>query len=187
MTVSPLAARALATLEDAELIAAAAEGDDRAFSILYRRHVRYIAGIVHRLIGDDAEVDDVIQQTFIEASNGLASLREPAAFRGWLAAVAVRRVQRRLLRRYRLQRLRRSLAAVVVPFYIFPPARAREDVSALFQILETIEPQSRIPWFLHHVEGEQLAAVARMCEVSLATVKRRIAGADAIVRRGLRE
>ena len=48
--------------DDAALVARAAAGDDRAFGLLYRRHARYVAGVVFRLLGDESELDDVVRQ-----------------------------------------------------------------------------------------------------------------------------
>jgi RNA polymerase sigma-70 factor (ECF subfamily) len=56
-------------------------------------------------------------------------------------------------------------------------------VSELERALAELPPRLRIPWILHHVEGETLPSVASLEGVSLATVKRRIARAEARVQR----
>ena len=43
----------------------------RDFEALYAKHARYIAGVVHRLMGDDGELDDIVQETFVDAIEGL--------------------------------------------------------------------------------------------------------------------
>ena len=53
----------------------------------------------------------------------------------------------------------------------------RQRVDALYEALGALPADLRIPWTLHHVEGETLPEVASMCEISLATAKRRIAEA----------
>ena len=72
---------------------------------IYRRYCRYVAGVIVRLDGRAAEVDDLVQEVFVEAAAGLGRLREPEAIKGWLATIAVRRVRRHL----RLRRLWRLL------------------------------------------------------------------------------
>ena len=79
-------------MEDAPLVAQALAGNDRAFSQLYRRHARYAAGIVYRLMGSDAELEDVIQEGFVDASRALASLPDVAA----LCEVSLATVKRRI-------------------------------------------------------------------------------------------
>ncbi|HEX7672271.1 MAG TPA: sigma factor-like helix-turn-helix DNA-binding protein, partial [Polyangiaceae bacterium] len=48
-------------------------------------------------------------------------------------------------------------------------------------------PEDRTAWILHYVQGESLSEAATLCEVSLATVKRRIARAEKLVVRSFHE
>ncbi len=189
-SMPPSAAPAAATgdrlvavpVDDATLVEQARRGDERAFGALYRRHARYCAGVVYRLTGNDAEVDDVLQEAFTDAALALDSLREPAGFRGWLVRIVVNRVHKRLNKRRRFRFLGRALELV------HPRASNPHDqrqVEELYEALEQIPPDLRVPWVLHHVEGETLPEVAKLCDVSLATVKRRIADAEARVNRRL--
>ena len=170
--------------EDATLVAQARGGDDRAFATLYRRHARYIAGVVYRILGNDAEVDDVLQEAFCDAIGGLRGLREPSEFRAWMVRIAVRRVQRRISRRRRWHWLL-GAAEQVTPTVSDP--RMRQRVHELYEVLHTVPPKFRIPWILHVIEGETLPDVSRLCDISLATAKRRIAEAEARVDRRLHE
>lgn len=143
---------------------------------LYDRHARYIAGVVHRILGGrDGEVDDIVQETFIDAIEGIARLEDPLAARAWLVSVAVRRTHRFLARRRR-----RALFAFwtdQVAARASDP-RDRQPVDELYDALERIPADVRIPWVLHRIEQLSLPETAAACEVSLATVKRRIADAE---------
>ena len=55
---------------------------------LFRRYAPYVATIGLRLLGRDDELDDLVQDVFIEAHRGLHSLRTPDAIKGWLARAA---------------------------------------------------------------------------------------------------
>ena len=160
--------------DDAALVADAVGGSERAFAALYRRHARYVAGVVYRLLGTDAELDDVVQETFCDAMNALASLKDPAGIRAWLARIAVRRVHKRLAKRRRW-RWFVGQAEHVTPTVSDPAMR--QEVDALYRALEELPPKLRIPWMLHALEGETLPDVAAACDISLATAKRRIAEA----------
>ena len=168
-------ALAAVPVDDATLIAQALEGSDRAFATLYKRHARYLAGVVHRVLGRDDELDDVLQEAFLDASRALGSLRDPDGLRPWLAQITVRRVHKRLARRRLLRRLSSALEWVA-PRVSDPAARA--EVHALYRALDRLDPKLRIPWVLHEIEGETLPDVATICQASLATVKRRIAQAE---------
>jgi RNA polymerase sigma-70 factor, ECF subfamily len=75
------------TRAPAEVVAAAREGDRAAFAELYRTHVRMVHGLLLARV-PRADVDDLVQEVFLTAMRRLGSLRDPAAFPGWLATIA---------------------------------------------------------------------------------------------------
>ncbi|HEY4395028.1 MAG TPA: RNA polymerase sigma factor [Polyangia bacterium] len=170
--------------DDAALVAQACAGNERAFEAIYRRHVRYVAGVTYRLLGQDADVDDVLQEAFLDASAALRGLRNPAELRAWLTRIAVRRVYRRLARKRRWRWLQAAVE-VVTPNASDPHARQR--VQDLYEALGALPVKLRVPWALHAVDGQTLPDVARLCDISLATAKRRIAEAQARLDRRLHE
>jgi RNA polymerase sigma-70 factor (ECF subfamily) len=150
---------------------------------LYAKHARYIAGVVHRILGrPDGEVDDIVQETFLDAFEGIGRLEDPAAARAWLVTVAVRRTRRFLARTRRRARFA-FWAKDYAPRASDP--RDRLPVDELYDALERIPEDVRIPWILHRVEHLSLPETAAACEVSLATVKRRIADAETRLERRL--
>ena len=167
-------------LDDASLVARVQRDEASAFSALYARHARYIAGVAYRLMGDDGDIDDVVQETFLDAADGIHALNDPAAVRSWLVTIAVRRVKRLLARRRR-SRFFFWQAAEMAPRTSDP--RDRAPVDELYDALDKLPVGLRVPWVLARVEQVTLPEVARMCDVSLATVKRRIADADARIER----
>lgn len=72
---------------DADLVRAAQAGDVASFEQLYAKYVPIVHAI---LLGrlPPADADDVAQNVFINAYTKLQSLREPAAFAGWIARSA---------------------------------------------------------------------------------------------------
>lgn len=168
-------ARAIPAPDDDELIARVKEGNEAAFSALYKRHARAIAGVVYRLLGSDDCLDDIVQETFVIGLRQLDSLREAGALRRWLTTIAVRRVKRHLASRYRRRELDQELGATL-PRVTEP--EAREEIHALYRALHKLPDKLRLPWVLHHIEGETLPDVAQMCECSLTSAKRHIAAAN---------
>ena len=72
---------------------AAANDTDQApaldFRTLFERYSQYVATIAFRLLGRNDEVDDVVQDVFLQVHRRLSTIR-PDAVRGWLAVVTVR-------------------------------------------------------------------------------------------------
>jgi RNA polymerase sigma-70 factor (ECF subfamily) len=65
----------------------ARDGHEAAFGDLYQRYARVVHGLLLARI-PLAEVDDLVQDVFVSAWTRLDSLRDPAAFGGWLAMIA---------------------------------------------------------------------------------------------------
>jgi RNA polymerase sigma-70 factor (ECF subfamily) len=160
------------------------ERDDRGPALrlddVYRRYCRYVGAVVLRLGGRRIEVDDLIQDVFVEAARGIQGLREPEAVKGWLATIAVRVVRRRL----RWRRLRRFLgldggggqhsdgvAAGASPV-------DKLLLRSVYRALDDVPVADRLAFGLHVLEGETIEQVARLCRCSLATAKRRVARAQ---------
>ncbi len=78
---------AQAGLDDTAMVRAAQAGDERAFEALYQRYARVVHCILLSRL-PACEVEDLVQEVFLTALNKLRSLREPAAFPGWLASIA---------------------------------------------------------------------------------------------------
>ena len=71
----------------ARLIRAAQGGDRLAFGELYAAYARAVHGIVLSRV-PRADVDDLVQDVFVIAMQRVGTLRDPASFGGWLAAIA---------------------------------------------------------------------------------------------------
>lgn len=72
--------------EDA-LVRAAQQGDRSAFGLLYSRYSRMVHGILLSRV-PLAQVEDLVQDVFLQALPRLHSLRDVSYFPGWLAAIA---------------------------------------------------------------------------------------------------
>ncbi len=153
---------------------------------IYRRYGRYVAAIILRLDGRATEVEDLVQDVFVEAAAGITRLREPEAIRGWLATIAVRTVRRRL----RLRRVRqffgldRDIAEIGLAAHVVSPMD-RLLLRAVYRVLDGMSVEDRLAFSLHTIEGETLDEVAKLCDCSLATAKRRVARAQGMIEQRL--
>jgi RNA polymerase sigma-70 factor, ECF subfamily len=153
---------------------------------VFRRFAPYVAGIAGRILGRWGEVDDIVQDVFLDAHRGLGTLRDPGAVRRWLATVTVRKARRRLGQRRLFDLI--GLDAPVDPLEIPDPtanAEERAHSAAVYRILDRLRPDVRIAWILHRVEAEPLERVAEVCRCSRATAHRRVVEAQAALERGL--
>ena len=153
---------------------------DMGVEAVFRRFAPYVARIALRLLGRHGEVDDVVQDVFVEAVRGLGTVRDPQAVKGWLAAVTVRVAGRRL----KVRRLKRWMGMEAAPHHdcLEAPGASPEEralLACVYNVLNQVPVPARTAWILRHVEGERLESIATACSCSLATAKRRIAAAQA--------
>ncbi|MEN9479577.1 MAG: hypothetical protein RLZZ298_972 [Pseudomonadota bacterium] len=74
---------------DQALVERAQGGDQRAFDVLVSKYQRKLGRLLSRFIRDQAEVEDVSQETFIKAYRALPSFRGDSAFYTWLYRIGI--------------------------------------------------------------------------------------------------
>jgi RNA polymerase sigma factor (sigma-70 family) len=78
-----------ADVSDGDLARLAISGDHVAFRLLVERHQPMVRARARQLAPDPGDVDDVVQETFLQAFLALDRLRDPDRFAGWLAGIVL--------------------------------------------------------------------------------------------------
>src|SRR5215212_1206259 len=86
---------------DADLIARARDGDDRAFAMLVERYESVVAATVIGMLGRGDDADDVGQETFIRFHRALDSFRGESSLKTYLVHIAMNLSLNALKRRRR--------------------------------------------------------------------------------------
>jgi RNA polymerase sigma-70 factor (ECF subfamily) len=163
---------------DAAIVAAIRAKERAGGWALYDRHADYVRRVLLRVLGPDAELRDLIQDVFMIAIDSIDRLEDPSALRSWLAGISVHRA-RAVIRQRTRQRWFSLFPASEPPAVEAPPPvpPVSEAVSATYRVLSQLAPDERIAFALRFVDGMELSEVAKVCRVSLATIKRRLARA----------
>jgi RNA polymerase sigma-70 factor, ECF subfamily len=74
---------------DQVLVERAQQGDKKAFELLFVKYQRKLARLVGRLVRDQGEMEDVVQESFIKAYRALPNFRGESAFYTWLYRIGV--------------------------------------------------------------------------------------------------
>jgi RNA polymerase sigma-70 factor (ECF subfamily) len=162
-------------MDDDQLIAAMARGDDSALRELFARHAPWLA-VRLRAALPGPEVEDVLQETFLAAWRGARGYRPAGAAGGWLWGIARRQAA--------LWLRRRGPAGLELP-----PAEAwpdqpgpadlaqavadRADLAGAVRALGPPGGAERETWRLIYVEDRPVAEVAALMGVPVGTVKSR--------------
>jgi RNA polymerase sigma-70 factor (ECF subfamily) len=75
-------------VSDGDLARLARGGDPVAFRLLVERHQAMVRARARQLAPDPGDVDDIVQESFLQAFVALDRLRDPDRFAGWLAGIA---------------------------------------------------------------------------------------------------
>jgi RNA polymerase sigma-70 factor, ECF subfamily len=148
--------------DDVRLIGEAQQGDRTAFGELYRRHARMIHGVLLARV-PYGDVDDLVQDVFLQAMERLDTLREAGAFRGWLATIARNRATDHLRRVPQTTELPDDLPA-------HESTADRTEAAAALAIIRTLPEAYRETLILRLVEGftgPEIAAQTGLTEGSV--------------------
>lgn len=125
------------------------EGDEHAFRELYRRHTPRLYQLVLRLLGGvEAEAEDVVQESWIRAAEGLRQFRWESQFPTWLTGIGLNLCRDRMRRSAR----RAELIAAEPVVGAAAPARMEERID-LERALGQLPAGYREVLILHDVEG----------------------------------
>ena len=137
--------------------------------------------IVARALGVDPDRADVIQEVFVQVLERIHQLRDPPALKSWITTVAVFTARGHIRRRRHGRWLRFSAPGDLPELSIQPPSDDdRALVRSTYRVLDGLPPPERIAFSLRFIGGMELNEVAAACDVSLATVKRRLGRAEAL-------
>jgi RNA polymerase sigma-70 factor (ECF subfamily) len=149
------------------------------FEDVFRRHAPYVGALVLRLIGRPGDVDDVVQDVFIQAHRWLSHLRDPAAVRPWLRRIVVRRSRRWLRKRWVRRRLRElDVSAQIDLIDGAASPEQQSEIARAYRALDRMPRDERLAWLLRFVEGETLESVADLLGCSVSTAQRRLRSAE---------
>lgn len=170
--------------DDIALLDRCRSGDRAAFGELVRRHQDRIYNLCVRLLGNRAEAEDMAQATFLKAYANLAKFQPRAAFSTWLYRIAVNTCLDHQRRPFFESIFRRSASGE--EFVLDQPSTApspeknlenRQLRSALSRALARLSPKLRAVIVLKEFEGLAYDEIAATLEISLGTVKSRLARA----------
>lgn len=151
------------------------KGDTEAFGRLVAHYQSVATSIALSVLGDVALSEDVAQEAFIKAWRELPKLRNPASFPGWL---------RQITRNVATDHVRGRRRVVPVTPALRdeqPDVQARmealEEQDALARAVEDLSTENREVVILYYREGQSVAQVARLLDLTEAAVRKRMSRA----------
>jgi RNA polymerase sigma-70 factor (ECF subfamily) len=174
-------------MDDDELIGCLAGGDDAALRELFFRHAPWLAARL-RTVLPAADVEDVLQETFLAAWRGARGYQPRGSAGGWLWGIGRRQAALWLRRRGQLTLLLTEAVAADEQ-RAGDPAEAAQwqaDLAAAVAVLGPEGGAEREVWRLMYVEDRPVAEVAELTSVPVGTVKSRAHRVRRLLRAALR-
>ncbi len=170
---------------DQLLVDRAQHGDKKAFELLVVKYQRKLMRLISRLIRDQAEAEDVVQEAFIKAYRALPQFRGDSAFYTWLYRIGINTAKNYLVTQGR--RAPTSTEADVEEAETFDDGEQLRDINtpesmlATKQIAETVNlamevlpEELRIAITLREIEGLSYEDIAEAMHCPIGTVRSRI-------------
>ena len=167
--------------DDARLVGAIETGSQHAASLLWRRHAPMVVRMLRRSLGSSADVEDLAQEIFLVVFHKLRALRTPTSLKAFIIGIAVRTCLQQRRRRSVRQQTPTPEWETSDRELVAREAEARIALARLLAVLGRVGPTDRTATMLRYLELRKLTDIASDLDVSLATVKRRIARGSAKV------
>jgi RNA polymerase sigma-70 factor (ECF subfamily) len=164
-------------VDDGDLVERCRAGDGRAFDQLFERHQATVARIVYRMTGPGPDIEDRVQDVFLQVIRSLGGFKRQAKFSTWLYRITVNVV---LMHRRAADRRPRLVDEDFGPPAV-ESARSGEDavesrarIDAFYALLSRLSEKKRTVFVLHELEGLSPAAIAEVVGAPVLTVRTRL-------------
>lgn len=160
-----------------DLISRCRAGDSSAFREIFQLYRGDVARLLHRMVGRRADLDDLLQEVFVQVHRSIKSFRAESRLSTWIYRVAVN-----VALMYR--RAAKSRPIVVSepqePLLLDETTPPDEQLSrqrrieALHRLLDRVSDKKRIVYVLHELEGLSPNEISKVVGAPVLTVRTRL-------------
>lgn len=187
-----------APLSDDDLLSRILAGEHDLFELVMRRHNQRLYRVARAIVGDDAEIEDILQQAYLNAFAHLRQFEARARLSTWLTRIVINEACARQKKRRQFavsvpadasQGAAYSLAEQVESTLPSPEhqAYAGELSRELERAVDELPEQYRVVFMLRDVEGMSTAETGTALDLGDEAVKTRLHRARAMLRRAVAE
>jgi RNA polymerase sigma-70 factor (ECF subfamily) len=170
--------------EQSELAEGLRRGDERAFEQLYREFADSVFHLAARVLGNDADASDVLQETFVAVFRRIETWRGEGSLKSWLFQICVRFALRMKRRRPFTLDFNDEEVTSPPPSYDPPPAET-DFRSAVDEAIQKLPTKSRAVFVMFTVEGLSHPEIAQVLGVDEGTSKSQLHYARSLLKRRL--
>jgi RNA polymerase sigma-70 factor (ECF subfamily) len=164
---------ALDGTREAQLVASAQQGEERAFEVLFHAYRRRVYSLCVRMTGSGAAAEDLTQEAFLKVFRKISTFRGESTFSTWLHRIVINAVLT-YLRNRRFEPVSVDEVdswerrADRTPLRPQRPVEERMDRLALHEAIASLPTHLRAVFVLHDMEEREHREIARMVNCSIA-------------------
>ena len=176
----------LRTLDDAAVVTAFLDGEERAFGELVERYQTRLLNFIYRTIGDREKAEDLVQEVFIRVYRHLHRFDRTKKFSTWIYTIASNLAKNELRNRSRnplvlFQTIRKNWQDEDRPLQFEDDTTRPDDLYRKRHLRELVESSvAQLPehhrevFVLRELEGKSYEEIAEITDTNLGTVKSRL-------------
>jgi RNA polymerase sigma-70 factor (ECF subfamily) len=176
----------LRALDDAAVVTAFLDGEERAFGELVERYQTRLLNFIYRTIGDREKAEDLVQEVFIRVYRHLHRFDRSKKFSTWIYTIASNLAKNELRNRSRnplvlFQTIRKNWQDEDRPLQFEDGSTRPDDLYRKRHLRELVESSvAQLPehhrevFVLRELEGKSYEEIAEITSTNLGTVKSRL-------------
>lgn len=160
--------------ENALLVSRAIDDPESGLVLLYDQYSRSVNRLVYRLLGPDADHDDIVQQVFLQLIQSIGKLKSPGRLNLWVRSITVNIVRSELRKRSVRRRFLHFAPKGEESRDMNAEMESTDFMSASANALRKLPAEERVVFLLYYLEEYSLPEIAEACGFSTMTAKRRL-------------
>lgn len=154
-----------------ELVDKSLKGDTRSFQVLYQTHVKAMFNTALRILGNTADAEDILQESFLDAFKNLNKFSRQSTFGAWIKQIVIYK-SINLLKKKRVSFVEVGNGALELE-ETHSEDSAREDmqIEAIRKALQQLPDGFRTVLSLYLFEGYDHEEIAGILGVAHTTVR----------------
>lgn len=182
-------------LEDSELIKRILSGEKELYEILVRRNNQKLYRVIRGYLNEEAEIQDVMQDSYIKAYIKLYQFRMESTFSTWLIRIAINESLRKLknkgklLHMYPMNKQNSDDRILRIPDdkRLNPQEKMihNETKYLLEKAIDQLDIKYRTVYILREIEGMNIKEVAEALDLTVSNVKMRLSRSKAMLKEKL--
>ena len=177
---------------DQKLVEKAQRGDKKAFGMLVEKYQRRLNRLLSRMVRDQSEIEDIVQDSFIKAYRAINNFRGDSAFYTWLYRIGINTAKNHLVKLGKRPKAMNDVEIEEIEnFEDAPDLRNHETpestmmsseiVASVNQTIESLPGELKEAISLREMDGLSYEEIAELMNCPIGTVRSRIFRAREVI------